>query len=419
MKLLLINQDWFAEEWRAAGHEVLIARTAPPCDVRIPAPFTPWQQLCGDFKPDCIVVHDNSSPIIVSGIEEAQVPVVFYSVDAHHHTHYHKLLAGAFDLTFVAQKDYIAEFSQQGNPISWLPLWASRFVEASTEKKYGAVFVGTMDARLNPDRVNFFTELQKRVPLVVERGEYWTIFPHAEIVVNQTVKGDLNFRVFEAMMCGAMLLTEASRNGLEELFTPGRHLVTYAKGDVAQAAQQIEKYLADNQACRNIAAAGREEILQEHLAKHRAATALSAIENLKRRESRTRYFGMMVNYAVLGLLFDDSNEPAALAGRLHALRCAEKAIARHEDLPQEMACHLVVAAAKHDAATKSRAGVHLLRECVQKYPQHPIPAFGAIRDHLNHGEKEAAAEIAGLFPGDKENVFNSAEKLVSELLNRA
>ena len=101
MKILLINQDWFAPEWRAQGHEVLVASSIPEHELLIDAPLMPLTKLCGDFKPDRILVHDNSSPIMISGLEDTDIPTVFYSVDAQHHSHYHRFLAGAFDLTFV------------------------------------------------------------------------------------------------------------------------------------------------------------------------------------------------------------------------------------------------------------------------------------------------------------------------------
>lgn len=47
--------------------------------------------------------------------------------------------------------------------------------------------------------------------------------------------GELNFRVFQAMACGAAVLTEATDNGLDELFTVGLEVLTYPRGAVAAA----------------------------------------------------------------------------------------------------------------------------------------------------------------------------------------
>src|SRR5690606_12209245 len=180
--------------------------------------------------------HDNSAPIIVDGLEEVEVPTLFYSIDTHHHYDFHRYLAHVFDYTLVAQKDYIPEFERVGGVVEWMPLWAPKHFEPAREKRFGAGFVGTLDEKLNPDRVRVFGELGELVSVLYKQGHYFEIFPYSELVINQTVKGDMNFRIFESMMCGACLLTEEGGNGLTDLFTPGEHLLTYRRNDAADAA---------------------------------------------------------------------------------------------------------------------------------------------------------------------------------------
>jgi hypothetical protein len=375
--------------------------------------------LLQQFSPDRIVVHDNSSPICVVGLEDTQIPTVFYSVDAHHHCHYHKYLAGSFDLTYVAQRDYLPEFVAHGGAAEWLPLWASRIVEASAEKRYGAVFVGTMDPRLNPDRVNFFNALKAKVNLTLEHGEYWKIFPHAEIVINQTVKGDLNFRVFEAMMCGAMLLTESSGNGLEDIFTVGEHLVTYQKGNVDEAAARINEYLADLPRCRAIAARGRAEIVAKHLPVHRAATVMERLETLTKRRSNLHYFGMASNYATIAVVYERLAVAISASAQVQAMRCAELGLKARERMTYELSCHIVYAATCSDRYLGTRMGADLIRRLMQAYPEELLFRFAAIRDHLNFGEQAEATELATVFSNIScEDAFATAERLLSQLLSQ-
>lgn len=128
----------------------------------------------------------------------------------------------------------------------------------------------------------FFDVLAQMTNIHLDMGEYWEIFsPHAEIVVNQTVKRDLNFRVFEAMMCGSLLLTEASGNGLSEIFRDGEHLVLYEKDNVEDCAQKITELLSDLPRTHRIANKGREEILRKHLPHHCAEQVLSVLQGLK------------------------------------------------------------------------------------------------------------------------------------------
>ena len=98
-----------------------------------------------------------------------------------------------------------------------------------TAKRYDVSFVGSLDARLHPDRVALLDALRGRLPLHVAEGPYADVFTHSRIVLNQTVRGDLNARVFEALACGALLLTERTGNGLLDLFADGEELVTYAR----------------------------------------------------------------------------------------------------------------------------------------------------------------------------------------------
>ena len=247
MKILVLNQDWFVEDFKALGHEVVTAGTRNHLDYVVQFPVEDVNHLLSrignNFYPDFVLVLDESTAITVSGLEDLKVPICFYSVDTHHHHEVHSLLMHAFDFAYVAHKDYLGLVQNDYCDTKWLPLYASRYLEPAEKKEYGAVFVGTLNPKLNQDRVNFFEELQKRVPVFVTSGDFASIFPKSEIVINQTVKGDLNFRVFEAMMSGAMLLTEESSNGLFDLFQNGVHLVTYKKNDIEDASNKIQYYL--------------------------------------------------------------------------------------------------------------------------------------------------------------------------------
>ena len=153
MNVLLLNQDWFASELRSFGHNVLTCGTSSHLEHRLPHPVLHVDELLlllpKNFRPDVLVWLDDSAPVTFLGLENTDIPCVFYSVDTHHHWELHSRLAFCFDHVFVAQKDYMHHFSPSGTPTTWLPLWASRFVEASAEKSMQMSFVGTMDLRLN------------------------------------------------------------------------------------------------------------------------------------------------------------------------------------------------------------------------------------------------------------------------------
>ena len=253
--------------------------------------------------------------------------------------------------------------------------------------------------------------------MVIERGEYWNIFPYAEIVINQTVKGDLNFRVFESMMCGSMLLTEGAGNGLEELFRPGEHLVTYEKGNVDQAAALISEYLADPQRCRRIAAQGRAEVVAKHLPAHRAATVMQRLETLTKRNSDLRYFGMATNYSMVASLYRTIAPEVALLAQVQTMRCFELGLRRQERMTYELSCHATLTLTRLEQQLGDRTGADLLRRLMHAYPHEVLFRFAAIRDHLNYGELEKASELTTVFSGSTpEAMFATAEKIMTELL---
>jgi hypothetical protein len=136
-----------------------------------------------------------------------------------------------------------------------------------------------MNPALNPERVTFVKALAEVAPLTVVQGLFSSFYPESQIVLNQTVCDDLNFRVFEALGAGALLLTEASRNGLEELFIPGQDLVTYRRGDVREAASLINHFLQNPVQAQTIAARGELKVQHYHQSHHRAESILQYIQN--------------------------------------------------------------------------------------------------------------------------------------------
>ena len=93
-----------------------------------------------------------------------------------------------------------------------------------------------------------------------------------KIVFNKSFNGDLNMRVFEALLCKSFLLTEKVKNGLEDLFTDGVHLVTYSS--LSDLEDKAAYYLAHDEEREKIALAGYREAVSKHTYFHRAKEIL-------------------------------------------------------------------------------------------------------------------------------------------------
>ncbi|MGE3276039.1 MAG: glycosyltransferase [Vicinamibacterales bacterium] len=87
-------------------------------------------------------------------------------------------------------------------------------------------------------------------------------YRRARIVVNPTVLDGLNPRIFEAMACGALLMTSHDASGVERLFDDGVHLVRFGDPDDLEA--RVAYYLAHEAERRRIADAGCHEVLAKH-----------------------------------------------------------------------------------------------------------------------------------------------------------
>jgi hypothetical protein len=235
-----------------------------------------WERIVREagFEPEVLVFGDNSCPPALSGVHRFPCLTVFYAVD----THIHSWLPDygqAFDLCLVSLKDHVDLFEKRlpRERLLWSPPYArdkDRPLDAETE--WDVLFVGNVDPAVTPKRHEMLVELGKRVPLKVTKGKYFELYPRARVVLNEAWRGDLNFRVFEALGCGTCLVTPRVGHGLTDLFEDGRDLFLYDRGDLDGLADLLRRLLADPEKRRRAAASGLAKIDAGHRMKHRART---------------------------------------------------------------------------------------------------------------------------------------------------
>ena len=345
---LIFNQNWFAKELRELGYSVITCGYTNQLDIILPRMFMSMEDVLALlpplFKPDVLLYLDDGAPITIRNIGSVQCLSFFYSVDTHHMAFAHKELCTVFDHIFVGQKDYLALFPVTKS--SWLPLWASTLAPgpalAQREHKGAAVFVGTLNPELNPERVIFIKALAQQTPLIILEGIFTSHYPQSQIVLNQTVSGDLNFRIFEALGSGALLLTESSTNGLQDLFTSREHLITYPRGNVQEAAKHINYFLQHLEEAQEIATRGESEVKRHHLALHRTASILYQINGLidnketiifQRSNNPLRYHGELLQLLVCGLSFTFLQRENATEALDNALALLQKCFAVAPEVP--------------------------------------------------------------------------------------
>ena len=296
-KLLWIGSPFFSSSLAELGWEVVVHNFE---DTQV---YT-WADLVRLNKgepPDVLVVADKSRPPFVLGMESFPCLTVFYCVDSHIHAWYPKY-AQAFDVCLVSLRDDIPRFSKMRLPperILNTPAFAKMqdVPQPGVVKSHDIIFVGRVDQSTMPGRFAFLHTLKEHFPqLHICRGKYRELYPTARVVLNYAEMGDLNFRVFEALGCGACLVTPMVGHGLTDFFVPGEDLFTYNLGDLPGLAKLLEHLLTVPELCESVAASGLAKVNAGHRAIHRAQDFSQTIRALPGRyiiEDRLRHADMI------------------------------------------------------------------------------------------------------------------------------
>lgn len=264
-KLLWIGAGFFAPE--ITRHETTLHKFFSPRVLT-------WDDIVrtAGFEPDVLVFGDNSCPPALLGVHRFPCLTAIYAVD----THIHSWLpdyAQAFDLCLVSLKGHMPRFCMRHAPdrLLWSPPYARNTDKPlDVDKTWDVLFVGKNDPLVAPQRHAFLAGLGERAPLTVKQGKYFELYPYAKIVLNESWRGDLNYRVFEALGCGACLVTPRVGHGLADLFEDQRDLFTYSRDDMDGLVKLLGRLLADPDARDRAAASGLAKVDAGHRMRHRA-----------------------------------------------------------------------------------------------------------------------------------------------------
>jgi hypothetical protein len=234
------------------------------------------------FQPD-LFLYLEPLGLIPRGMERAPIPTACILCDTHQWLFARQQLALFFDYVFLYQRNYVQYFTAHpANHVQWLPYACDLelFHPSGVERDLDVAFVGQPFPK-STRRGIVMAELGKRYLIneqrYYRREEIPEIYSRAKIVLNMPLKDDLNFRTFEAMSCGAMLLTRRVNNGQEVLFQEGRHYAAYA--DEQELFEKIDYYLTHREEREAVALAGLEEVRRNHRLEQRIDRLLSTIRS--------------------------------------------------------------------------------------------------------------------------------------------
>lgn len=416
LSILMFNQSWFQKELEARGHKVFsLSLSSPGCNVLLPSGGIHiselHQFLPKDFNANRLIYWDDSTIAWLGGLEELQLPKLFYSVDVHHHNRWHSHFSAIFDKVFVAQKDFISGFLPYSPEASWLPLWAHAEALPEMERDLGAVFVGTIDDRVHPKRREFFEAIRSYVPIDVRQGGYLDLYGRAKIVLNQVVNGDLNFRVFEAMECGALLVTPKIGNGLLDIFEEGVDLVCYEDGDPEDAARKISYYLENEDLRKKIADNGRNKVRRFHSITARTLRLEEELFNLFMVQKSHRQYGAAFSYMVGFLTCEHEN----IAWGEKLLAPARRAMSLAQALSgrEEIGAALIIAEFTSRREGPEKA-LTFLEQLKRSNPGSRAIKAAVIQQLLKADRRESAFELAKEFTSDVENLCKNIDAVLSQ-----
>jgi len=223
-------------------------------------------------------------------------PNAYWVSDAHVDDGYRMRRAKQFDHVFVCQKRFIDEFVAGGvdrEKIHFLPHAAEPDVYKPypSVEKYDWSFIGHLN---NEDRINLIDRFTKELPnwylgWRMPGCPGWNVlddvarkFGKSKIILNESIKDDINMRTFEALACKRALVTEWLPT-LGDLFEDGKHLRMFRTADEALAITR--ELLVDEEKRNAMAQAGYDEVLSKHTYMHRAKEILKTCLNYEAEET--------------------------------------------------------------------------------------------------------------------------------------
>jgi GT2 family glycosyltransferase/tetratricopeptide (TPR) repeat protein len=260
-------------------------------------------------------------------------PCAWWAIDTHLDPDWYLEKAPDFDFVFAAQRGGAELLRRAGvGSARWLPLACDPELHRrhEVEEVHDVCFVGHLFPGPRSELVRL---IERRYPrsFVGRRffEEMSRTYSASRIVFNRSIGDDVNMRVFEALACGSLLLTnDLHGSGQDELFRDGVHLATYR--DPEEMLDKIAYYLARDDLRRRIAARGRELALAEHTYGHRMESILRAAED--RASSATVPAAGRVRAADPGL----TSIVIPTRGQLEATRACLESIRRHTPEPHEL-----------------------------------------------------------------------------------
>jgi len=276
------------KELRSLGAEVLCVGLSDDCDVVLSLAEYSLSNILSKapFKPDFVIYMDSIERVIPVGLEDSPCPLAAIFIDSTINSFWQHPFANIFDLVLTDQKPDAEIMQQNGINAHWFPLAADTeiYKPENHYKKYDISFVGNRNPKTRSKRENILKLLAGHFNLEIFSGdpflsptETTAVYNQSRLVLNENLFPSVNLRLFEAMACGTVVLTEENDVGLSNLFIDKKHILTYNAENIIT---KVNEYLHDEASLSRIAERSYQQIIAKHSLKVRARQLLDMLETL-------------------------------------------------------------------------------------------------------------------------------------------
>ncbi|WP_243544970.1 glycosyltransferase [Pseudodesulfovibrio tunisiensis] len=276
--------------FRQLGHEVLdIATHSVPV-------FDIARELeARQFRPDALIQRENlADRSLLAGLDRLDCPCLFWAVDPHLNAHWQSAYARLFDMTCSTQQSWMPALRERGaTDVRWMPWFGvPDGCPPWKDRKHGLAFVG----RVTPARpvrqwlVNFLGQAGHDMnPAFADSLSFpdmMALYRDTRIAPNESILGEVNFRLFEAASAGCLVLGQSLGPEQELLFEPGREFDTYSH--VIELEEKIRRYANTPRLARTMGRAACERVRAEHLPVHRVERFVQYVRDAVQCRSKGR-----------------------------------------------------------------------------------------------------------------------------------
>lgn len=224
-------------------------------------------KLPNNWKPDVVIYKDPFYTRVPDGIEESPFPTVAILGDWFGAVDYLPDTLRKFDHIYT-DKHSVKLLNKLGfNNVSYWPMFAHNplnFKNLNLDRIYDVTFAGSFNSNIQYKRLKLLSnllELDYNYNVYLShncfKDEYVKLLNQSKIVFNNSIKSEMNMRVFETCASGALLFIEENNNEIKDFLIEDEDYVAYNQNNILE---KVTYYLNNEDKRLQIAKSGEKKI---------------------------------------------------------------------------------------------------------------------------------------------------------------